>query len=289
MGRLVDVGVRRSRVLLVLVDTFQVKLRVLLVEGVPLNLQIPLSLGGHETTGSEDFGRLGWVFGVDDVATTQRLNSADTGHDHDDEGADDEDDRHRSLNGGVADDGVHFVNVLGLPQRGLAVSDGPLVGHVIGPVTELRVGGEDLQPGPVNRDNGGEEHRYEDDEQPPRVTSPGEDHQADRQGDSCQQLVGNAEEREESVDAPQRVGDAHEQNRAPASHHDRGSQPGANLPRVVLEARPEVTQRIGEHEPGDAGASVDRGEDEQGLEHDREVVPEAHHGLATKDLVHDRR
>ena len=36
--------------LLVLVDTFQIKVRVLLVEGVPLSLKIPLSLGGHETT-----------------------------------------------------------------------------------------------------------------------------------------------------------------------------------------------------------------------------------------------
>ena len=56
---------------------------------------------------------------------------------------------------------------------------------------------------------------------------------------------------------------------------------------MVLEARPEVTQRIGEHEPGDAGASVDRGEDEQGLEHDREVVPEAHQVQARHQLVHD--
>ena len=58
---------------------------------------------------------------------------------------------------------------------------------------------------------------------------------------------------------------------------------------MVREAGPEVAQGVREHEPGDASSRVDRGEDEQRLEHDREVVPEAHHGLTTEELMHDRR
>ena len=47
----------------------------------------------------------------------------------------------------------------------------------------------------------------------------------------------------------------------------------------------EVAEAVGEHESRDARAGVDGGEDEQRLEHDREVVPERLQALAAEDLV----
>ena len=66
-----------------------------------------------------------------------------------------------------------------------------------------------------------------------------------------------------------------------------GAEPGAGTPGVLLELRDEVADRVLQHEAGNARAGVDRGEDEQGLEHDGEVVPEAHHGGAADELLHD--
>ena len=51
--------------------------------------------------------------------------------------------------------------------------------------------------------------------------------------------------------------------------------PGRQLGfRSLASGPPEVAQRVGEHEARDPGAGVDGGQDEQRLEHDREVVPE---------------
>ena len=53
-----------------------------------------------------------------------------------------------------------------------------------------------------------------------------------------------------------------------------------------LRQRPaEVAQRVGQHEAGHPGAGVDGGQDEQRLEHDREVVPERLEAGAAEDLV----
>ena len=40
------------------------------------------------------------------------------------------------------------------------------------------------------------------------------------------------------------------------------------------------------HEPRDAGARVDGGEDEDRLEHDREVIPERSQRVAAEDVEH---
>ena len=48
----------------------------------------------------------------------------------------------------------------------------------------------------------------------------------------------------------------------------------------------EVAERVGQHEPRDPGAGVDGGEDEQRLEHDREVIPERPcRRVAAEDLL----
>src|SRR3712207_7013564 len=48
----------------------------------------------------------------------------------------------------------------------------------------------------------------------------------------------------------------------------------ARPPGQVAELLPDVADRVLQHEPADPRAGVDGGEDEQRLEHDREVVPE---------------
>ena len=50
--------------------------------------------------------------------------------------------------------------------------------------------------------------------------------------------------------------------------------PARQLGSQAAQRAAEVAQPVGQHEAGNPGAGVDGGEDEQGLEHDREVVPE---------------
>ena len=50
-----------------------------------------------------------------------------------------------------------------------------------------------------------------------------------------------------------------------------------------------MTEGVLHHEAADAGASVKNGENEQRLEHDGEVIPERHHGLAAKTVRKDVR
>ena len=67
--------------------------------------------------------------------------------------------------------------------------------------------------------------------------------------------------------------------------------PGIQL--VRPERRPDVAQQILQHEAADARAGVDDGEDEQRLEHDGEVIPEADDGASAaaggEDVGHAER
>ena len=54
--------------------------------------------------------------------------------------------------------------------------------------------------------------------------------------------------------------------------------PGIQL--VRPERLVDVAEQILQHEPPDARAGIDDGQDEQRLEHDGEVIPEAEHRLA---------
>ena len=51
----------------------------------------------------------------------------------------------------------------------------------------------------------------------------------------------------------------------------------------------EGAEQVLDHEAADAGAGVDRGQDEQRLEQDGEVVPERHHRLAADHARQDVR
>ena len=104
---------------------------------------------------------------------------------------------------------------------------------------------------------------------------------ADGEGDRGEQLVGDAEEREELVDAAQRVGDAGVEEVAPGADDEGAGDPDARLPVDPADRLPDVAEHVLEHEAADPGARVHRGQDEQRLEHDREVVPEGlHRGAA---------
>ena len=53
----------------------------------------------------------------------------------------------------------------------------------------------------------------------------------------------------------------------------------AGQPVGAFERFPDFAQRFLQQEARDARAGVDRGEDEQRLEHDGEVIPVLHHGI----------
>ena len=155
------------------------------------------------------------------------------------------------------------------------------------PVADLRVAREDLL---VARDHRHEQVPHERDARDPRplrLAVADDDDRHDRQRDGGEQLVGDAEQREQRVDATQRVGDAHEQDRTPCGDDDERRDPRTDAPGRVTEAvQPgHVAERLRQHETCDARAGVDRRQDEQRLEHDREVVPELLHRIAWDDAA----
>ena len=111
----------------------------------------------------------------------------------------------------------------------------------------------------------------------PELGAPSCHFQNDRRGqaqrDGGEHLVGDAEQRPERIDAAQRVAHALDQEITPARHHQHaGQQIGAQVARVA-QRFPEVPEKILKHIAAHARAGVHRGQDEQRLEHDREVIP----------------
>ena len=105
---------------------------------------------------------------------------------------------------------------------------------------------------------------------------------------SREQLVGDTEQREQRVDAAQRIGHAHQQDAAPRRGHGQAADPYARAPARVSQLSQrtaQVAQGVGEHETRDPGARIDGGQDEQRLEHDREVIPERLETGAAEDPV----
>ena len=98
------------------------------------------------------------------------------------------------------------------------------------------------------------------------------------QAAGCEQLVRNAEDRDHRVDAAIRVGDAHVQHGSPSRCGDERGDEVAGLPRGVgeLPQLAYIAQQVADLVSGHTCAVVDGGENEQGLEHDGEVVPERH-------------
>ena len=99
-----------------------------------------------------------------------------------------------------------------------------------------------------------------------------------------EQLVGDAEDRHHRVDAAVRVGHAHPQQSAPQRGGDQRGDDVAGLPGRVGELLElaHVAEHFADLVAGHAGAVVHGGQDEQGFEHDGEMVPEGHRVVAAQ-------
>ena len=185
------------------------------------------------------------------------------------------------MNEGVADDGFRLRDLLRIAQsrKGLA-GVAPLL-----PIADLRIGGEYLLP--RRREGHGcvEGEGYERYPHVLRVSLSHNHHRHQQQGHSRYQLIGDAEEREQGLDSASRVRHAHEQQRAPGRDDGGRGAPRSRPPRRVFELRKHVSEGVRDLESGDSGDGVDGGKDEQSLEHDGEVVPEAHHSRSPAELV----
>ena len=168
---------------------------------------------------------------------------------------------------------VHVVDALGGREH-LAGVERVLEAVALGEEAELRIAGEDLLV--ARREGHGRVPGQRDAGHPRPLELPALDQQRrrDRQRDGRQQLVRDAEQREELVDPAERVRHARVEEVAPREHDDRARGPQARLPGDVAQRLVHVAERVLEHEAPDPRARVHRGEDEQGLEHDREVVEE---------------
>ncbi len=197
----------------------------------------------------------------------------------------DEDGRHQDEEEG-ADEGVEVV-----------VEDQRLGGFgLFGGLFERLGGGEEADAG-----EGGEDlhqRRGEGDRSEPEHGEDGDPHvlfavhfdehcRAEAEGDDGEKLVGDAEEGPEGVDAAQGVRDALVEEEAPADDDGGGGAEDAGPPAGAAEGGVEVAEEILQHEAADAGAGVDHREDEQGFEHDGEVVPEREEAFAAAAFGED--
>mmetsp|Transcript_1545 Transcript_1545/g.2514 ORF Transcript_1545/g.2514 Transcript_1545/m.2514 type:complete len:727 (-) Transcript_1545:200-2380(-) len=186
----------------------------------------------------------------------------------------------------VEDHAAHRLQGLGWRQH-LALGNRRRVFVGMGQEAELGVGREDLQPAGRHRAGQQPGGRHGCD--------PGvavllhlEDHDgAQQQCDGGQHLVGDAEQRPQRVDAAQRVDHALVQEIAPGRHAQPGGDEVGHPALSALERGHETAQQVLQHEAAGAGAGVHRGQDEERLEQDREVVPEGHQRLAAHHLVQD--
>ena len=102
-------------------------------------------------------------------------------------------------------------------------------------------------------------------------------------------LVRDAEERPQRVDAAERIDHALIQEVAPRGDAQRRRDQVGRQRFRAAQRRRERAEQILQHEAAGARAGVDRGQDEERLEQDREVVPERHHRRAADHLVENLR
>ena len=185
-------------------------------------------------------------------------------------------------------DALHFLDRLGRRDHG------PLRGGV----TELarqrheadsRIGMEDLLHARGQR---GDQQPCRGHQRDPHVALALHLHEhagAKQQGDAGQHLVADAEELPQRVDAAERIDHPLIQEVAPEPHAQPGAEDVGGQVLGVAERLVHVTEHVLDHEPPDPCTGVDRRQDEQRLEQDREVVPERFHGLAAQCLPEDLR
>ncbi len=167
-------------------------------------------------------------------------------------------------------------------ELGLGASGGDLVG------VELRAG-EEAHRGILREDLGEaggeghgdeEEQRHDGDEKVARLAHLDEQGRAETEGDHGEELVGDAEERPEGVDPAHGVDHAHVEEIAPGRDEEAAAEGVRPEVARVAERFPQSPEEVLQNEATHPRARVDRGEDEERLEHDREVVPEGHPLLA---------
>ena len=104
----------------------------------------------------------------------------------------------------------------------------------------------------------------------------------DAQRDRRQHLIRDAEQRPQAVDAAERIDRAEVQEVAPARDDEPAADQHARIPARAAERRHDVAEQVLQHEARDARAGVDRRQDEQRLEHDREVIPNRQQRVAER-------
>ena len=105
---------------------------------------------------------------------------------------------------------------------------------------------------------------------------------ADAQGDGGEKLIGNSEQRPKTIDSAQGIQHTLEQKVSPERDDQRACQKNARIPTHLAQWLPELPEQILQHKAPDASAGVENGENEKSLEHDGEVIPNAHHRGAAK-------
>ncbi|CAN3985243.1 hypothetical protein KPATCC21470_7975 [Kitasatospora purpeofusca] len=180
-----------------------------------------------------------------------------------------QEDRHDdAVDGVVQDDGVHVGRGLGAGEE-LARVDGVGVGVALGEEADLGVVGEDLLPAGGEGDGDVEGQRNAGHPGPAQLAGLDEHGGGDGQGDRGEQLVGDAEQREELLDPAERVGDVGVEEVSPGTDDQGAGEPDSRIPGDAADGLPEVPEHVLEHEAADAGAGVHVGEDEQGLDDGR--------------------
>src|SRR5918998_3460500 len=197
-----------------------------------------------------------------------------------------EEDREDAVDRRVRDDLLHVG--LGLRVAVELVVPGRLdCGASLREEAERRVGGEDLLEARRQRNRGVPSERQPRHPGVLQLAHLYEDGGADGEGDGGEELVGDAEEWEELVDAALRVVHAGVEEVPPAADDEGARDQVTRQPRGTRKGPVDVAEQVLEHEPPDARAGVDGGQDEQRLEHDGEVVPESLQGRAADDARED--
>ena len=94
-------------------------------------------------------------------------------------------------------------------------------------------------------------------------------------------MVADAEE------GPDRTNVARPDEIAPRTREDRGSDHNAGPPFLVAELRPDLAHHFLQEEAAHAGAGVNSRQDEDGFEHDGEVIPVRHQAFHERNLRED--
>ena len=154
---------------------------------------------------------------------------------------------------------------------------------------DTRIGIEDLLPGGGQR---ADQHPGGGNDGDPGKTVAlhlEQDTRAENQRNAGQHLIGDAEQRPQGIDSSQRIDHTLIQEITPAGDANRGCDQAGDQRIGALHRRDEGAEQILQHEASGPRARIDRRQDEKRLEQNGEVIPERHHGFASRKLRQDLR